>query len=171
MDSSASDTGITGEVLCLDVLIKVFEYLSTSDLLSMALVCKEWKKTVDCKSLWQGRHVCIDPMRPFDLSFLGTFQQRGIQYVSLVATKCARPSKTRLTYRLRAIMQCFTPTLRELTIQSMRLYSRDIYAVFSQKMECLEKLELNNVKDANWSSFLRLSKQCPNLQHLNVKIL
>ena len=170
MASSASDLDITGEVLCPDILLIVFKHLSTSDILSAARVCKKWKNAVDCKQSWRGRHVCINLARQFDDRFLSTLELRGLEYVSLVATNCAQPNHACMDPRIRDIMQCFTPTLRGLKIQNMRLHDTDINILFGDKMECLEKLEFKYVVEATGSSLLPLSKQCPKLQHLNTNV-
>ena len=170
MASSDLDEIITGEILYQDVLLKVFPYLSTSDLLSAARVCKEWKKAVDCKTSWRGRSVHIDLTRQFDDRFIFTFVQRGIEYLTLGATDSEQLNRVRRRHRIQRIMQCFTPTLRQLKIKNMRLYDRDISAVFSDKMDCLEKLEFSHVLGDIGRNLVQVSEQCPKLQHLKTYV-
>ena len=49
MASSTPNKDITADLLWPNMLLKVFQHLNTSDLLS------EWEGTVDCKTLWRGR--------------------------------------------------------------------------------------------------------------------
>ena len=166
MASSEPDKDITGEILCPDVLLKVFLYLSTSDLLSAAQVCKEWRNAVDCKTSWRGRRFNIDLMREFEEHFIFTFEQREIEHLCLVAPNSQKISLAQIAERIRAIMRCFSPNLRELKIQNRRLSKTDVDVVFSDKIECLEKLEFWGVYDAAGRGLVRVSEQCPKLQHL-----
>ena len=171
MASSASNKDITGKLLCPDILLKVFKHLSTSDLLAAARVCKEWKNTVDCKTSWRGRHVCVNLMRELDERFIFTLEQREIEHLILLAPHSALISLAHIMkYRIGRIMQCFSPTLRELKILNRHLNRTDINVLFCDKMEYLEKLEFCCVSGAAERGLIRVSEQCPNLQHLNPNV-
>ena len=146
-----------------DCLRLIFTNLDVHDLVSVSMVCKEWKTVAYRKQLWKP--LCIKltcGSKAFSSTMLRSLKKRGVTNVMIrEADRTAGAFKLK---QLQRVIQHLYSTLHTLDIADFELGTRQIQAVFNKEMSNLKSLKLPCLSSP--TSILHVSQVCPKLHTL-----
>lgn len=161
--------------ISVDIIVKIFSYLTVKDLYKLRLVCKEWDKVVDKASLWKsctmsnikdsvvmtlcgkfGTYIEKTTLRTISGNITNAFKYlENVRYLNL--------DYSQLDFNA---IPFACPKLKELSLNNCKLVSTINEPDSNKKLNFLKKLQFKFTESFKQDTIQNLLDTCPNITYL-----